>query len=158
MEILRLLIDESGKNGFPCCLLVFTGTDQFFEDDRAGIKSYEALAERVSIQSGRDGIMSLRQPIIILQGLNRSKLLAVISKVRDIHGIAYDWNSKDRFPEKVLEKLVQDWTAFGESVVSRKPRPIIREFIHILDLCEENPNISYNELIHVGSDEKDTMS
>ena len=158
LEILRLLIDESGKNGFPGCLLVFTGTDTFFEDDRAGIKSYEALAERVSLQSGRDGIMSIRQPIIILQGLNRSKLLAVISKVRDIHGIAYDWNSKDRFPEKVLEKLVQDWTAFGESVVSRKPRPIIREFIHILDLCEENPNISYSELIHVGSDEKDTMS
>ena len=84
-----------------------------------------------------------------MQGLNQSKLLAVIGRVCDIHGIAYDWNSKERFPDNTLEKLVQDWTAFGEGTVSRKPRPIIREFINMLDLCEENPDISHEELIQV---------
>jgi len=149
LEILRLLIDESGKNGFPSCLLIFNGTDTFFEDDRAGIKSYEALAERVSTPISPEGMISMRQPVINLKGLDQSKLLAVISKVREIHSVAYSWNSQERFPDGELEKLIQDWTAFGESIVSRKPRPIIREFIHILDLCEENPNIAYNELIHI---------
>jgi len=158
LEILRLLIDESGKNGFPGCLLIFTGTDTFFEDDRAGLKSYEALADRVSIPNGPEGLMSVRQPVITLQGLNESKLLAVIGRVRDIHGIAYNWDAVNRFPDSALQKLVQDWTAFGEDSVNRKPRPIIREFIHILDLCEENPNISHEELIHIDSPEKETIS
>ncbi len=90
LEILRLLIDESGKNGLPGCLQIFTGTDTFFEDDRAGLKSYEALADRVSIPNGPDGYISVRQPVITLQGLSQSKLLAVITRVRDIHSIAYE--------------------------------------------------------------------
>ena len=102
--------------------------------------------------------MSVRQPVIILQGLNQSKLLAVIGKVRDIHGIAYNWDAVKRFPDGALQRLVQDWTSFGEDSVNRKPRPIIREFIHILDLCEENPNISHEELIHIDSPEKETIS
>lgn len=138
---------------FPGCLLIFTGTDTFFEDDRAGIKSYEALADRVSTPTSPDGVSSVKQPVISLQGLDQSKLLAVISKVRDIHGIAYNWDVLNKFPDNTLLKLVQDWTAFGEDSVSRKPRPIIREFIHILDLCEENPNISQEEFILKDSSE-----
>ena len=158
LEILRLLIDESGKNGFPGCLLIFTGTDTFFEDDRAGIPSYEALSERLSVPNGPEGLMSVRQPVITLQGLNQSKLLAVIGRVRDIHGTAYNWDAINRFPDSALQRLVQDWTAFGEGSVNRKPRPIIREFIHILDLCEENPNISHEELVRIDSSEKETIS
>ncbi|TVM02704.1 MAG: hypothetical protein CV087_08980 [Candidatus Brocadia sp. WS118] len=155
LEILRLLIDESGKNGLPGCLLIFTGTDTFFEDDRAGLKSYEALAERVIVPNAPEGMISMRQPVITLEGLNHSKLLAVTGKVRDIHGIAYGWNSQERLPDEALEKLVQDWTAFGEESVSRKPRPVLRELINILDLCEENPGVSYAELFQISSDEKD---
>ncbi|MGD9159417.1 MAG: DUF2791 family P-loop domain-containing protein [Desulfobacteraceae bacterium] len=154
LEILRLLIDESGKNGLPGCLLVFTGTDSFFEDDRAGLNSYEALAERVIVPNAPEGMISMRQPVIVLEGLNHSKLLAVTGKVRDIHGIAYNWNSQERLPDEALEKLVQDWTAFGEESISRKPRPVLRELINILDLCEENPGVSYNELFQISNDEK----
>ena len=155
LEILRLLIDESGKNGLPGCLLVFTGTDTFFEDDRAGLRSYEALAERVIVPNAPKGMISMRQPVITLEGLNHPKLLAVTGKVRDIHGIAYNWNSQELLPDEALKKLVQDWTAFGEESVSRKPRPVLRELINILDLCEENPGVSYTELFQISSDEKD---
>jgi hypothetical protein len=158
LEILRLLIDESGRNSFPGCLLIFTGTDTFFEDDRAGIRSYEALAERVSTLTALEGVNSVRQPVISLQGLDQSKLLAVIRRIRDIHGIAYNWDVIKKFPDDTLQKLVQDWTAFGEESVNRKPRPIIREFIHILDLCEENPNISQEEFIRIDSSEKEKVS
>jgi hypothetical protein len=158
LEVLRLLIDESGKNNFPGCLLIFTGTDTFFEDDRTGIKSYEALADRVSLPNSPDGVSSVKQPVISLQGLNQFKLLEVITRIRDIHGIAYNWEVLKKFSDDTLLKLVQDWTSFGEDSVSRKPRPIIREFIHILDICEENPDISQEELIRIESSEKETIS
>ncbi|MGV8137070.1 MAG: BREX system ATP-binding domain-containing protein [Mangrovibacterium sp.] len=157
LEVLRLLIDESGRNNFPGCLLIFTGTDTFFEDDRTGIKSYEALADRVSIPASPEGISSVRQPVITLQGMNQPKLLSMISRIRDLHGIAYNWDSAGTFPDETLQKLVRDWTAFGEDSVSRKPRPVIREFIHILDLCEENPNLSQEEFIRIDSSEREMI-
>jgi hypothetical protein len=145
LETLRLLIDETGKNGFPGCLLVFTGTDTFFDDDRAGLKSYEALDNRVAVPTGLNGMMSVRQPVICLEGLNKERLTSVVSKVRDIHGNAYGWHSGDYVPDEFLGKLVREWTSFGDESVTRKPRPVLREFIHLLDLCEENPGVDLNE-------------
>ncbi|KQC14850.1 MAG: hypothetical protein APR63_13230 [Desulfuromonas sp. SDB] len=158
LEILRLLIDESGKNGFPGCLLIFTGTDMFFEDDRAGLKSYEALAERIISPNTPDGVISLRQPVINLEGLDHEKLFRVTSKIRDIHGVAYSWDSKTRLPDESLKNLVREWTSFGDDTVSRKPRPILRELINILDLCEENPDLSYNELFRISLTNKENFN
>jgi chromosomal replication initiation ATPase DnaA len=149
LETLRLLIDETGKNGFPGCLLIFTGTDTFFEDDRAGIKSYEALDNRVTIPDVPGRMVSVRQPVIRLEGLNDDRLLSVVQKVRDIHGIAYDWNANQHVSNNFLEKLVQEWTSFGDENVTRKPRPVLRELIHLLDLCEENPRVDIDEFSRI---------
>ena len=155
LEILRLFIDESAKNGLPGCLLIFTGTDAFFEDDGAGVKSYEALADRVIIPCVSEAMISMRQPVITLEGLDKPKLLAVAGKIRDIHGVAYDWPSNQRLPDEALERLVRDWTAFGEESVSRKPRPVLRDLINILDLCEEHPSVSYHELVQSSGNDRD---
>ncbi len=149
LETLRLLIDETGKNGFPGCLLIFTGTDTFFEDDRTGLKSYEALADRVIVPTGRTGIVSVRQPVICLEGLNEDRLISVTGKIRDIHGIAYNWDSGNSVTDDFLKRQVQEWTAFGNGSITRKPRPILRELIHILDICEENPGVDLNEFFGI---------
>jgi hypothetical protein len=148
-EILRLLVDESGKSGLPGCFLTFTGTDTFFEDDKAGLKSYEALSDRLSLPRSSKGYTNVRQPVISLQGLDKDKLMSVLKQVRYIHGVAFDWNAHEELPDEALERMVQEWTAFGEESVSRKPRPVIREFIHVLDLCEENPDTSYEDIIQL---------
>ena len=152
LETLRLFIDETGKNGFPGCLLVFTGTDTFFEDDRAGLKSYEALFDRVSMPDGLNGMVSVRQPVIGLEGLNHERLNLVAKKIRDIHGIAYDWNASQYVPDDFLLRQVKEWTAFGNGSITRKPRPVLRELIHILDICEENPGVDLNEFFGIPMD------
>lgn len=155
LEIIRLLIDEAGRNNLPGCLLIFTGTDTFFEDDRTGIKSYEALSERISIAAPFDGIFSVKQPVICLNGLDQPKLLSVITRIRDLHSTAYQWNASERFSESVLIGMIQKWTSFGEDSVSRKPRPVIRDFIQILDICEENPDITYDKITSIDKPSKD---
>ncbi len=87
-ETLRLLIDECGENRLPGCLLVSTGTHQLFEDERYGLSSYKALAHRVSTPSGGQAGVSLRQPIINLDPLDRDRLLEMALRVREIHGQA----------------------------------------------------------------------
>lgn len=152
LETLRMLIDETGKNGFPGCLLIFTGTDTFFEDDRAGLKSYQALDDRVASPGGPNGMTSVRQPVLYLEGLNTERLIEVAQKLRFIHGIAYDWDSVNLISDDFIEKLVGEWTSFGTENIARKPRPVLREFINILDLCEENPGVNLNEVFEMPMD------
>jgi len=147
LETLRLLIDEAGKNALPGCLLIFTGTDEFFEDERYGLKSYEALAERVMTPFTHESFISMRQPIISLESLNSERLKNVVLKIRDLHGVAYGWDSLQFADDESITELIEEWTVFGEESVDRKPRPILREFIQMLDLCEENKGVYLKEFL-----------
>lgn len=147
LETLRLLIDEAGRNALPGCLIIFTGTDEFFEDERYGLKSYEALAERVITPFTHENFVSMRQPIIRLESLDRERLANVIFKIRDLYGIAYNWDSKQFADDKSIMQLIEEWTIFGEESIDRKPRPILREFIQMLDLCEENKGVNLSQFL-----------
>lgn len=148
-ETLRLLIDESGENKLPGCLLVCTGTETFFDDQRYGMGSYEALANRVSLPSSVDGHVSVRQPVIQLEGLDRDWLSKVAQRVRQTHATAYGWNAEDRVPNATLERLVDHWTSFGDDRIDRLPRPILRELVHVLDVCEENPGVQAEDFFRM---------
>jgi hypothetical protein len=146
-ETLRLIIDESGRNALPDCLIVFTGTDEFFEDDRFGLKSYSALAERILTPMNFEGYTSMRQPIINLESLDQSRLKQVIDKIKLLYSIAYNCDTNTFAGDDSVEKLVHNWTQFGNENISRKPRPVLREFIQMLDLCEENRGLTINDLL-----------
>jgi len=147
LETLRLLIDEAGKNALPGCLLIFTGTDEFFEDERYGLRSYEALAERVMTPFTHQSFVSMRQPIISLESLDPQRLNSVVLKIRDLYGIAYSWDAQQFADDASISQLIQEWTLFGDESVDRKPRPILREFIQMLDLCEENKGVSLSQFL-----------
>jgi hypothetical protein len=147
LETLRLLIDEAGRNALPGCLVIFTGTDEFFEDERYGLRSYEALAERVMTPITHENFVSVRQPIISLESLDRERLAHVIYKIRDLYGIAYNWDARHFAGDDSINKLIGDWTIFGEESIEKKPRPILREFIQMLDLCEENKGVDLSQFL-----------
>jgi hypothetical protein len=140
-ETLRSLVDECGENKLPGCFLAFTATDALFEDQKYGLPSYQALVNRIEVPRGVDGRVSMRQPVIQLRGLDRDRLLAVSARVRDLHASAYGWPAAERVPDSVLTRLVEGWTEFGGENVERLPRPILRELVHVLDLCEENRDV-----------------
>jgi hypothetical protein len=147
LETLRLLIDEAGRNALPGCLLVFTGTDEFFEDQRFGLRSYEALAERVMTPFTHENFVSMRQPIISLESLDRERLKQVVSKIRDLYAIAYSCAAREFADDESISKLIEEWTIFGDENIDRKPRPILREFIQMLDLCEENKGVNISQFL-----------
>lgn len=154
-ETLRLLIDECGENDLPGCLLVCTGTDQLFEDDRYGLPSYRALAHRVTPPRTAEARVSPRQPIMPLAPLDRDGLLDVALRVRDIHSLAYGWPAEERVPRALLERMVEMWTAFGDARVERLPRPVLREVVNLLDLCEEHPEIPADEYLRTPTSERE---
>lgn len=146
-ETLRLLVDECGENRLSGCLILCTGTDQLFEDERYGLASYRALQRRMDPARITDGTVSVRQPILTLDPLDRDRLLDVALRVRDIHGLAYDWNVDERVSNEVLERMVEEWTVFGEGEIGRLPAPVLGKIVHLLDLCEERPELLAEEFL-----------
>jgi len=144
-ETLRALIDEVGENRLPRCLLVSTGTDTFFDDRRYGLASYEALYHRVCAPELTGSFDSVRQPVIRLEGLNRDRLIELATRARAIHASAYRWEAEQRLPDSDLQALVDKWTEFGGECIDRLPRPFLRQLVHVLDICEENPQIEASE-------------
>jgi len=145
-ETLRLLVDEAGKNGLPGSLILFTGTDAFFEDERAGLKSYEALANRVMPPMADAAVKSMKQPVLELEGLNPERLKKIVARVRDIHGHAYNWNPADRLKDDDVDNLLHQWTSTSEKTVNQIPRPVLRELVQSLDILEENPSLEVADL------------
>ena len=144
-ETLRALIDEVGENRLPRCLLVSTGTDTFFDDRRYGLASYEALYHRVCAPELTENFQSVRQPVIFLEGLNEERLVELAKRARSIHARAYDWPADERLHDGDLQALVSKWTDFGGDCIDRLPRPFLRQLVHVLDICEENPQIAARE-------------
>jgi hypothetical protein len=141
-ETLRALVDEAGENRLPGCLMISTGTSAFFTDERHGLASYEALAERIKSPDNPSAHQSMRQPVISLDGLDGARLRDVARRTRALHGEAFGWPAESRVTDAELDELVEKWVAFGGESIDRLPRPFLRQLVHILDLCEEHAELS----------------
>ena len=129
--------------------IIMGGTPQCIEDTRRGVYSYEALRSRLSeSRFSRDGIKDLNAPVIPLVPLTYEEMLVLTEKLTDIHSQLYDYSP-------VLTQ--NDLVGFIKSEFGRigtdshiTPREVIRDFISVLDLCQQYPEMTVTDII--GSD------
>ena len=124
------------------------GTPQCMEDPRRGVYSYEALRSRLAEGHFSAGYKDLLSPVIRLQPLTNEEMLILVEKLADIHAQLYD------YPQIVGQ---QDMVDFIEIEFGRigadshiTPREVIRDFIEVLDIVYQNPEIKVRQLL--GSD------
>lgn len=132
---IREIIDN-GDDEFPSTLFLFAGTPEFFEDEFRGIASYPALYQRIrsnQVTSQRD----LRQPIIRLEDLDRDGLVAISTRVRDLHGSAYAYDATVAYPDPEIERFV---TSAGEKFgsIHSKPRAYLKALVDELDARQQH--------------------
>lgn len=125
------------------------GTPQCMEDPRRGVYSYEALRSRLAEGHFSAGYKDLLSPVIRLQPLTNEEMLILVEKLADIHAQLYD------YPQIVGQ---QDMVDFIEIEFGRigadshiTPREVIRDFIEVLDIVYQNPQVKVRELL--GSDQ-----
>jgi hypothetical protein len=128
------------------------GTPEFVEDKRRGLYSDEALRSRLSSRV-KGGHQDTSAPVIQLEILTQQNISELLHRLVDIHATHYNYN-------KTLKP--SDLQEFMQEVVNRlgadkflTPREVVRDFISILNILQQNPNISFRELIH-GSNFKPT--
>lgn len=128
---------------------IMGATPQALEDRRRGIYSYEALKSRLAEgKFSRPGARDMLAPVIRLDPLTPEEMLVLCEKLADMHAGLYGY-------EPVL--TTEDLSAFIKIEYERvgaesniTPREIIRDFIEILDLLYQDPELTIKDLLESG--------
>lgn len=127
--------------------IIMGATPQTLEDKRRGIYSYEALRSRLAEgKFSRPGMRDLLSPVIRLDPLTPEEMLVLCGKLADIHAGLYDY-TKSLEDKDLADFIKLEYSRIGASE-NITPREVIRDFIELLDLLYQNPNLSINELLN----------
>ena len=123
-----------------------SGTTQFIYDERRGLFNYEALRSRLADNRFTpSGYHDYTGPVIRLNQLSSEEIFLLLERLCEVHSAHYSYT------RSLSEENI---TAFLKSVVSRlgadqllTPREIIRDFLSLLNILNQNPNLSFDQLI-----------
>ncbi|MGI5989010.1 MAG: ATP-binding protein [Lachnospiraceae bacterium] len=126
--------------------IIMSGTPQCLEDRRRGIYSYEALRSRLAEgHFSKEGARDLLAPVIHLEPLTPEEMLVLAGKLADIHSQLYGYENRMR-DEDLADFIKVEYERVGaDSHIT--PREIIRDFIEILDILYQKPELSVQELL-----------
>lgn len=130
--------------------IIMGGTPQSIEDRRRGVYSYEALRSRLTQgRFAQEGLSDMLAPVIRLNPLTYEELLVLIEKLAAIHAGYFEY--EQTLTEDDLIKFLQ--IEFGRVGADSHltPREVIRDFIELLDIIYQNPQVDIAQLL--GSEE-----
>jgi hypothetical protein len=140
-ENLRYLVDSSGAGEFSNCLFVFAATEELFEDSEKGIRTYDALHQRIGngLEKSSSSFLDKRRPVMNLTKLNMEDIQALTDKIVAVHLDAYNWTPK------ISNEAIRNWTLLefkkaGNPIMPVNTRIYITKVIEILDIMEQNPD------------------
>ena len=122
------------------------GTPQCIEDRYKGVYSYEALRSRLAEgHFATDDLKDLSAPIIKLQMLTQEEMYILVEKLRDIHAQLYNYTPTLKH-EDLLYFLTVEYNRVGADT-HITPREIIRDFIELIGIIHQNPQMSIETIL-----------
>ena len=125
--------------------IILSGTPQCMEDQRRGVYSYEALRSRLAEGHFSGEHKDMLAPVIRLQPLTYEEMLILTEKLADIHATLYE------YPQIVTQQDMVDFIQieFGRIGADSHitPREVIRDFIEVLDIVYQYPELGVAELL-----------
>ncbi len=139
-ENLRTIIDACGAAELPNCMFVFAGTHELFENTERGIRTYEALSQRLgnAIDKYNQSLTDIRQPIIRLHRFTRDQLQTLTDILVDLYHKAYDLTPSIS-TESITSWVLLCCKKFGSKISELTPREYIVKLVEILDIMEQHP-------------------
>ena len=130
--------------------IIMCGTPQCMEDPHRGVYSYEALRSRLAEgKFGRAGTKDLFAPVIKLAPLTYEEMLVLIEKLAEIHAGLFDY-TQTLTQEDLIQFIQIEFGRIGadENIT---PREVIRDFIELLNIVYQNPEVKVGELMNSGT-------
>lgn len=129
--------------------IIMGGTPQCIEDTRRGIYSYEALRSRLAEgRFGREGMKDMLAPVIRLVPLTYEEMLVLTEKLADIHAQLYGYEQRITQEDMILFIQTEFSRIGADSHIT--PREVIRDFIELLDISYQQPELSISGMISSG--------
>lgn len=123
----------------------FAGTREFLENERRGLFSYQALKSR--LQTNKFETLEMRdfaQPVIKLTPLDHNEIFVLLKKLK----LIFDFNYKTE-----INISDEEISAFMEEIFNKPgasefltPREVIRDFLNILNIIRQNPDVDKKQL------------
>jgi len=123
----------------------FAGTKEVLENERRGLFSYNALKTRLETNKFETAeIRDFAQPVIKLMPLDHTEIFVLLKKLKLIFDANYKTN---------LEVEDGDIRHFMEEIYNKPgasefltPREVIRDFLNILNILRQNPDVDKKQL------------
>lgn len=139
-ENLRNIIDICCSGELGSCMFVFAATNDFFENPEKGVKTYEALSQRLgdAIDKSNSALYDVRQPVIRLKKLSTEEFQELTDRVIDIYKTLYN------FEPITSNESIRSWTfiscgKFGAKLSELSIREYLTKLIEVLDIIEQHP-------------------
>lgn len=142
-----LTIFNDTLQGKAAHLAIIMGTTpQMVEDSKRGLFSYEALRTRLEeSRYARGGLRDLSGPLIRLDILTSTEIFVLLQRLRELHGIHH------KYTPAITDQQIQ---TFMTEVLTRlgteqmlTPREVVRDFVTMLNLLQQNPTLSFADLM-----------
>jgi hypothetical protein len=124
------------------------GTPEFIEDKRRGLHSDEAWKSRLATSRfvNQTGIIDTSAPAVYLNPLNTNELLGLLQNLVSVHGTHY--NSQKPLSNPQLQAFIQESSQRLGADTLTTPREIIRDFVTLLNLLQQNPQLKFEQLLN----------
>ena len=155
-QVLRILNDvlqgSASHLGF-----MLGGTPEFLMDTRRGIYSYDALQSRLAENTfARGGLVDFSGPVIRLANLTPEDLFVLLNKIRHVMQ-----GDDATLPDEAITAFMTHCSQRIGDAYFRTPRNTVTAFVSMLSVLEQNPHVSWRELIgtvDVAEDRGDDLS
>lgn len=145
-QILRMLNDclqgATEHLGF-----LLGGTPDFLLDTRKGLYSYEALQSRLAENAfaRSAGVIDYTGPTLHLANLAPEELYVLLGNLRNV--FASGDPAKHLVPDEALTAFLSHCSKSIGDAYFRTPRNTIKAFVDLLSVLEQNPNLSWTQLV-----------
>lgn len=126
--------------------VIIGATPQMVEDTRRGLFSYEALRTRLEeSRFARNGLRDLSGPMLRLELLTPEEIFVLLQRIREIHALHYLYTST--VTDKQIEFFLNEIRKRLGTEQLLTPREIVRDFIAVLNIIQQNPGISFDSIV-----------
>lgn len=123
------------------------GTPKFLEDPRRGLFNDQAWQRRTAKSRFVKDFQDISGPVIQLEPLTEEQILVLLQRLADVHATHFDYdktvttNEFNDFVQEIVNRLG------AEALLT--PGEIVRDFISILNILQQNSETSFGDLIRV---------
>lgn len=145
-EALLTIMNDCIQGAVSGLGFLLAGTDEFLEDERRGLYSYEALKSRLKVNRlAKEGVVDFSGPVIRLANLTPEDLYVLLSNIRNVH--ASGDPAAFAVPDEALVAILEEANRKLGAEYFKTPREIVRAFVGLLNVLEQNPGTDWRSLL-----------